>query len=244
LKAENDIGGIERRQIDNLCHSFLSGLAHIGIRLTLAQSNVSFPERISHDLERISAEVRLLHLKVTLADLLDCLQRGNITCRNETLTGHEIRRLVVEILTDYHITTGNSRGIGFEVHDCGPILAGFQCEVDKSLLIHLFAEVIGNAFKFSRAGTVVCARFFLEIPTHLSVSIENEGVVLRAAEVKHVTERGWRSHEAELCAVDGSGVGLWVASIVADSIGTQLIVRPTGPTGITSVEVSIPAKHN
>lgn len=243
MKAEKNISGIERRQIDNLCHSLLSGLAHIQIKLALAQSNVPFPQRISRDLERISAEVRLLQLEVRLADLLDCLQRGNITCRNENLSGHEIRRLVVETLTDYHLTTGNSRGIEFEIHDCGPLLAGFQCELDKILLIHLFAEVIGNAFKFSGSGTVVRARFSRAIPTHLSVAIENEGVVLRAAEVRHVTERGWRSREAKLCAVHGSGAGLWVASSIADYIGVSLTIRPTGPTGITRLEVSIPAKH-
>ena len=226
--------------IESLCHSLLSTMISIESRATNAEHNISSPERVANDLKRISASARRLRRITESARNLCRLQMGRTPIiRLETLSWRQVHKMVVESLRDCSLLTGTIRPITFEVSVEGQDLESARCKSDVHLLEQILAAIIDNAFKFSTSGGVVEARLSLAPPC-IRIVIENKGVVLLAEDLPHVTERGWRSREAQLCSAEGSGIGLWLASSIASAIGVSMAINPTTPAGITTVEISIP----
>jgi signal transduction histidine kinase len=93
--------------------------------------------------------------------------------------------------------------------------------------------VIDNAIQYSFKDTIIDVEAAFNGKSQ-EIRVRNEGLRICANDVHKVTEKGWRSHEAELTTV-GMGLGLWISSIIMKEQKGRLIVSPTTDGGVTEV---------
>jgi signal transduction histidine kinase len=126
---------------------------------------------------------------------------------------------------------------------------------DRSLLEHLFGNLLDNAVKYTPAGGAVTVQGALldgvgrpggaggaggpgDGPL-VSVRVHNTGSVIPAEDLPHVFERFYRVDKSRAREVEGSGLGLAIAREVAQRHGGTIRAESDPATG-TAFEVILP----
>lgn len=78
----------------------------------------------------------------------------------------------------------------------------------REMLRQVLVNLVDNAIKYSRSGTVIRIRGF-EWPRGRVCEVSNEGLRLATDEEEKIFERGFRTRQAKLIAA-GTGFGLWL----------------------------------
>lgn len=103
---------------------------------------------------------------------------------------------------------------------------------DPELLRSIFAHLLENAMKFSAPGSAVA------VEAHRSengvvVEVSDRGIGIPADHLPYIFERFYRVEESLTSATPGSGLGLFVAKMLAKAHGADLRVRSTLGEGST-----------
>lgn len=102
-----------------------------------------------------------------------------------------------------------------------------RVNADPSLLDEILSELVENAARFSPRGQAIAVAATGD-GNGVTVVVRDAGPGIDAADASAATEPFWRSPDAD--AVPGAGLGLGVASVLAQRIGGALEIDP-GPGG-------------
>ncbi len=85
-------------------------------------------------------------------------------------------------------------------------------------------NLLDNAVKYAPTGSTVTV-IFEETESHISFSVESLGPRIAADERRRIFEPFYRAEAAKATASEGMGFGLAVCRIVAERLGTSIVVR-------------------
>jgi K+-sensing histidine kinase KdpD len=111
-------------------------------------------------------------------------------------------------------------------------------EVQSTLIENALAQLLDNAAKYSRAGSIIKIEGTMD-QDWVVLSVSDEGAGLTADEQQQVGRRSFRSDRH--AAIPGSGLGLWIASTFVAANGGKLSADSAGPSLGTTMTIYLPA---
>jgi signal transduction histidine kinase len=100
---------------------------------------------------------------------------------------------------------------------------------DRARVLQVFANVVGNAIKFSPPGTTIMLRASGS-DEECTFEIRDQGSGIPADRIPRLFDRFWRSSEA---APEGTGLGLAIAKAIVDYHGGRIWVHSEPGNGTT-----------
>lgn len=148
--------------------------------------------------------------------------------RMQRLDRHEVKpnleaadlQAVVTSVVDQYRAQSEERAIELIPRD-----GAFPVSCDPELLGMALVQLLDNAFKYSRPGSVVKIEFGSEDGC-ANIYVVNEGYPIRAGERERIFERFFRGSHAKHGS-PGTGLGLYIARKIAYAHGGALAVDPT-----------------
>lgn len=109
---------------------------------------------------------------------------------------------------------------------------------DPDALCHAFANVVGNAIKYSGDGR------YLRVELHADdcnavIEVEDRGIGIRAAERTKIFDRFYRVRRDTETDPTGTGLGLPIAKHIIQAHGGRIFVK-TGATGGSIFRIELP----
>jgi two-component system sensor histidine kinase/response regulator len=111
--------------------------------------------------------------------------------------------------------------------------------IGEDYLRKIVEEMIDNAFKFSRGGTLVCVTA-RPVGNFYEVSVSNEGRGMTPEQIAHVG--AYMQFERRIHEQQGAGLGLVICKRLTELHGGDLSIESV-PGETTLVHVRIPLKH-
>ena len=175
----------------------------------------------------------------------DLAKDGRISAhRNMPLQSKRLLREVVVLAEDYAQVQEKYRKIRFEVAPRGfEVLNKYDVPVDQGLLFLALGNVLDNAGKYSYADSVVHISAGITGSGRFHISVANRGLRIRPNDFPHLTERGFRSDEAENASGEGSGIGLFIVKHVMEAHSGELLIIPANQDGETEVKLLFPMER-
>ncbi|GAB5495139.1 MAG: hypothetical protein Phyf2KO_02190 [Phycisphaerales bacterium] len=162
---------------------------------------------ISHESQRLERIV---------AELLDIseLEAG---ARVVDLGDVRIEQLLDNLKSDY-VSLAESKGVSitFELPPKIPVLRG-----DREKIAAALHNLVGNAVKYTPSGGSVVVRAE-DGEGVLRITVEDTGIGISPAEQEKVYEKFFRSDDARVSQIEGTGLGLAFAKQVAEMHGGEL----------------------
>jgi PAS domain S-box-containing protein len=112
--------------------------------------------------------------------------------------------------------------------------------LDEKLLKTIIAQLLSNAFKYSRDNTEVNAHIEL-VNSSCIIKISDQGIGIPAAEQKHLFSSFFRA--SNVSNIYGTGLGLTIAQQCVQMHGGSITINSELNKG-TTVTVSLPVSHN
>ena len=202
-------------------HDLRSPLGTVQLSATLlAQGN--------HD-HRAKRHLEMIHRACTRMESLidDLLDIANIRAgRFQISTQRERIEEVVNEALDLQAPAYEEKAISlvrkYELGDT-------QVKCDRERIIQVFANLLGNALKFCRAGDSVTVDGRIE-PDHIVFSVADTGPGIPPERVSHLFDPYWSGEEH---AARGSGLGLFIVRGIVESHGGRVWVESTPGAGAT-----------
>ncbi len=226
------------KEVDQLKNDFLSVATHeLRAPMTVIKGNIenlvdgitgTVDERGKESLLTMSAETDRLNSLVN--DLLNVsrLEQGKMSYNMEIVDARE----VVEKLVKQFTAKAEDKGLTISyVSPPEPDLVN----VDRGRLIEIMTNLIDNAIKYSRQGTVVVSH--KDTPESVRVSVRDTGIGISAAARERLFSRFYRVQTDQTKGIPGTGLGLWIikqyiehmqGKISVDSlegVGTEFVVE-------------------
>ncbi len=171
--------------------SFIETLYEYGEDLTEAERQ-EFLETANRETDRLT---RLVN------DVLDLSRLES--CKIYHLEAVDLAQPIEQILRTYQL---NARDKGIELlqeveDDLPPVLGHYD------LLLQVFANLVGNALKFTETGGKVMIRAYLQAPKTVRIEITDTGIGIDQEDQNAVFERFFRV-ENRVHTLEGTGLGL------------------------------------
>jgi signal transduction histidine kinase len=226
------------KEVDQLKNDFLSVATHeLRAPMTVIKGSIEnlvdgitgkVDERGKETLTTISAETDRLNGLVT--DLLNVsrLEQGRISYKFETIDARDTCARLVEQFT------AKAKSKGMEISYEKPETPA-TISVDSGRLIEIMTNLIDNAIKYSRKGTVVVSH--KDDAEHVRISVRDTGIGIAAKDRERLFSRFYRVQTDETHGIPGTGLGLWIikqyiesmhGTISVDSlegVGTEFVVE-------------------
>jgi signal transduction histidine kinase len=106
---------------------------------------------------------------------------------------------------------------------------------ERNLILRVFANLLGNAIKFSPAGSSVSISAEMT-PPEVRFSVADAGPGIPAEHVTHAFERYWQEEGSDR---RGSGLGLYIAKGIVEAHGGHIWIDSTPGHG-TTVHFTVP----
>ncbi|MBI2940564.1 MAG: HAMP domain-containing histidine kinase, partial [Chloroflexi bacterium] len=110
--------------------------------------------------------------------------------------------------------------------------------VDRRQVERVVANLLGNAVKYSPAGTTIRVAAVRGAAT-VQLTVADEGIGIAPEDAPHLFEKFYRGRTVARIAPDGLGIGLYLCKRIVDAHGGTIVVE-RGPTGGTIVSVTLP----
>jgi CheY-like chemotaxis protein len=171
------------------------------------------------------------HLLTLITDILDLskIEAGKLELQ---VSEFELPRFLSG-LADIARIRAEQEGLsfGFEALTPLPVLVSG----DERRLRQILLNLLGNAVKFTRQGSValkVASRSLVPGLTRLSLQVEDTGVGIAPEDFEAIFSPFWQGGHARE-RVDGTGLGLTISQRLARLMGGELLVRSTPGRGST-----------
>lgn len=145
----------------------------------------------------------------------------------------EIRATIADAVSRVY---GKAKGKQIEIQVDIPV--NFCIVHDKKWTAEALANVLDNAVKYSEAQTGIYVRV-CELTANLLIEIEDEGMGIPVEELHHIFKRFYRGTAASLGAVDGAGVGLYLARNIIELHGGTIMAKRKPEKG-TIFRITLP----
>jgi PAS domain S-box-containing protein len=103
---------------------------------------------------------------------------------------------------------------------------------DRAHLSQVFTNLLTNAIKYSPYAKRVDVRLY-QMPDVIQIKIQDYGMGIPQAEIPHIFERFYRVEAAKNRAIQGLGMGLYIAQEIVQQHGGKLSVESTEGAGST-----------
>jgi signal transduction histidine kinase len=151
-----------------------------------------------------------------IGDLLDItrLEAGRLVLEQEPVA---VRDLLTQTLESWEATAA-SRGLSLEV---GPASEGLAVFADRSRVLQVLDNLVGNAVKFSEAGgrIVVRATRGEASTTEVRFSVSDTGAGIPPEVLKELFQRFWQANAADR---RGIGLGLAICKGIVEAHGGRI----------------------
>ncbi|MCZ8187511.1 MAG: ATP-binding protein [Beijerinckiaceae bacterium] len=191
-------------------------------------------EEYRQSLRRIEDATR--QLGATIDDLLT-MARSDIDSLSLRHKPVDLGRVLDEAFS-LGTAMAQSRGVRLEAE---PWPAGLSMLGDEDRLRQMLLALIDNGIRYSNPGGIVqlAARQPERQPNTVELSIRDQGIGIAPDALPDVFERGFRAPNARVHAVDGSGLGLPIALMLARGHGGDIRLSSIPGEGTVAI-VTLP----
>lgn len=115
---------------------------------------------------------------------------------------------------------------------------------DEAALTIILKNLVDNALKYSPKDAPVTVRAHRGKRGRIVLEVQDEGIGIEESELKRVFQRFYRVENPEVRSRKGTGLGLFVVSALADSLGGRVDAISAGCGKGTTMKVTLPANED
>ncbi|MBI2120578.1 MAG: HAMP domain-containing histidine kinase [Parcubacteria group bacterium] len=229
------------KEVDQMKDDFISMAAHeLRTPLTIIRGYADMLGGIKdlspEDKERLRRiDVSAKGLNTLIGDILDVsrLEQGRMKFELAEIDPNA----AVAALTESFQTVAQGKGLALSY------LAGEnipKIAADSERLRQVLTNIIGNAVKYTPAGSVAVKVSFDELKKKVYIRVSDTGLGISAEDQKRLFEKFFRVKSAETGTIQGTGLGLWITHEIVRAMQGEITVESIKGKG-TDFIVSFPA---
>lgn len=223
-KMVQELSNIETLRNDfvvNVSHEFKTPLATIEGYATLLQTNHLSEEEQQHYIEKIlDNSHRLAHMSGNILLLSKLENQKNILHLEPYRIDEQIREVVLDLETKW-----SEKKLELDID-----LPSYSFMGNRSLLYHVWFNLIDNAIKYSDTGGTI--RIIMETSDQqIDVSISDQGCGLSDEIAKHIFDKFYQGDRTR--NADGNGLGLALVKRIVDLCDGTIAVNSREQEGTT-----------
>ncbi len=209
--ARRELEAIKRDQTAMLVHDLKQPLAIIALRAEFVADESTDPELVRSG-HAIRAACRQMEQLVNSVLEMSRVEAGQLTLHRGPCALEELLGEVVEQFRGL----AERRGITLA---SSTVLDGLSLELDRTKIVQVLQNLIGNALKFTPSGGRIDVR--ARVAGHeVSIAVEDTGSGISAAEAAEVFVK-WQQTKAGR-AQGGAGLGLTIARAIVEAHGGRI----------------------
>ena len=214
---------------DSAKRALLLGISH-ELRTPLSRMRLTL-EFIDDEESAASLRAEIREMEKIVVSLLEA-ERLNSRHAQLTRTDTTIQGLINELVDDFFSRDRNR--IRLELPD-----EELRVNIDEARITLLLKNLIANALRYSRPddGPVIVSAAVRD--NELVLGVRDYGPGLSEDQAAHIGEPFYRSDKSRARESGGTGLGLYLANLVATAHGGSLELRDTGQSG-AAFEARIP----
>ena len=175
---------------------------------------------ISDEVETIAdAMSEIRRSKKMISDLLSLTKEEAITKLN--ITEVNIKNFIKDICVDY-VDIADIQEKRFEMNFN---LKNETIFTDENKLRQLLLIFIDNAFKYTKETDFIAININQKDNVYTEISIIDSGVGIKQEDIPYIFDRFFRSENVRDKDIDGSGIGLSIAKMIAINLGAEISVK-------------------
>lgn len=175
---------------------------------------------ISDEVETIAdAMSEIRRSKKMISDLLSLTKEEAITKLN--ITEVNIKNFITDICVDY-VDIADIQEKRFEMNFN---LKNETIFTDENKLRQLLLIFIDNAFKYTKENDFIAININQKDNVYTEISIIDSGVGIKQEDIPYIFDRFFRSENVRDKDIDGSGIGLSIAKMIAINLGVEISVK-------------------
>lgn len=233
LAAERKLSELKSRFVSMASHEFRTPLTSV---LTSAILIGKYPGGDQQDkrqkhIDTIRSSVK--HLNDILEEFLSVgmLEEGRVETHPKDVV---LSKLVADTVADMRLMLKPGQAI--ETHQAG----SNDVFIDPSLLRKILVNLISNAIKYSRAGTVVALRLTCT-ENSLTLVVEDQGIGIAQEDQEHLFERFYRA--PGVANIAGTGLGLHIVGRYVELMGGKVSLQSELNQG-TTITLHLPYENH
>jgi len=215
-------------------HELRSPLTVVRIFLDLIAAGKlgEIPERMRKGLDSALRQSQRLHQVIEDLISLSDLEARRVEFKRERIEPAEMLNDAVRDMLPAAET--KKLYLKLDISDSLPVING-----DPDWLKDILKKVIDNAIKFTDEGGIMVNA--LPDQGNLRIEISDTGVGISAENLKHIFERFYQVEDVNVRRIQGSGMGLPIASLVVKMHGGSIWVESPGIGQGSKVTILLPA---
>ena len=175
---------------------------------------------ISDEVETIAdAMSEIRRSKKMISDLLSLTKEEAITKLN--ITEVNIKNFIKDICVDY-VDIADIQEKRFETNFN---LKNETIFTDENKLRQLLLIFIDNAFKYTKENDFIAVNINQKDNVYTEIFIIDSGVGIKQEDIPYIFDRFFRSENVRDKDIDGSGIGLSIAMMIAINLGAEISVK-------------------
>lgn len=175
---------------------------------------------ISDEVETISdAMSEIRRSKKMISDLLSLTKEEAITKLN--ISEVNIKNFIKDICVDY-VDIADIQEKEFDIYFN---LKNETIFTDENKLRQLLLIFIDNAFKYTKEKDSISININQKDNTYTEIYIIDSGVGINKEDIPYIFDRFFRSENVRDKDIDGSGIGLSIAKMIAINLGAEISVK-------------------
>ena len=175
---------------------------------------------ISDEVETIAdAMSEIRRSKKMISDLLSLTKEEAITKLN--ITEVNIKNFIKDICVDY-VDIADIQEKRFEMNFN---LKNETIFTDENKLRQLLIIFIDNAFKYTKENDFIAININQKDNVYTEIFIIDSGVGIKQEDIPYIFDRFFRSENVRDKDIDGSGIGLSIAKMIAINLGAEISVK-------------------
>ncbi|HTK04037.1 MAG TPA: ATP-binding protein [Candidatus Eisenbacteria bacterium] len=117
---------------------------------------------------------------------------------------------------------------------------GLTAYVDSEKLQEVLTNLVDNAIKYSRSGTITLRAKKMPKGKGVMIAVQDQGIGMDKATAAGVFQKFYRSDDPAVKRESGSGLGLYIVAIFIRSMGGDVWIEQTAPGKGTTVALTLP----
>ena len=175
---------------------------------------------ISDEVETIAdAMSEIRRSKKMISDLLSLTKEEAITKLN--ITEVNIKNFIKDICVDY-VDIADIQEKRFEMNFN---LKNETIFTDENKLRQLLLIFIDNAFKYTKENDFIAININQKDNVYTEIFIIDSGVGIKQEDIPYIFDRFFRSENVRDKDIEGSGIGLSIAKMIAINLGAEISVK-------------------
>lgn len=178
------------------------------------------------------------HLLSLIEDTLDVarIEGGKFTLEIRAIHFQEFLQQIV----DMFLVQAQNSGLTFNYETVGQIPAVVRA--DQRRLQQILINILGNAFKFTKQGTVTLRVTYQR--EMASFQIEDTGPGIESRDLANIFEPFSRTSQDASHSVSGAGIGLTITKMLTEMMGGEILVDSTVGMGtVFKIRLFLPQLH-